>query len=145
MQALLSDPAESRSPLHSALALTLCIAVTALVLLPVAMRQTGSGGILGLTAASAICLIAAAASEFLGGYLHRHSSPLAALGVSMVIRTVPPLAVCFALAARGDHGREHLALVGYLFAFYFVTLIAETRFAVQRLARPTSKSDCASR
>ncbi len=57
----------------------------------------------------------------------------------MAIRMVPPLAICVVLAAQGADGREHLAFIGYLLAFYLVTLAVETWLAVKRVRNHASQ------
>jgi hypothetical protein len=118
--------------MRSAFVLTVCILVTAFLLLPVALRESGTGNLAGLALVTAMFLATSWISEAVNTRLHRAGSPLVALGLSMAIRTVPPLLVCLYLAARGYSGRENFALIGYLFAFYFVTLVVETRLAVKR-------------
>jgi hypothetical protein len=121
-----------RNFVRSAFVLTVCILVTAAILLPVALRESGTGNLAGLAIATAMFLASAWISEAVSARLQRAGSPLVALGLTMAIRTLPPLLVCFYLAARGYSGRENFALIGYLFAFYFVTLVVETRLAVKR-------------
>jgi hypothetical protein len=121
-----------RNFVRSVFVLTVCILVTAALLLPVAIRESGTGNLAGLAIVTAMFLASAWISEAVSTRFHRGGSPLVALGLSMAIRTLPPLFVCFYLAARGYSGRENFALIGYLFAFYFVTLVVETRLAVKR-------------
>jgi len=128
----------SRSFVRSALTLAVCIFATAVVLLPVAMQQSGSGGPIGLAGAAAICLASGCAAEAISGPLARAGSPLVALLLAMMVRTMPPLVLCLILAARGNDGRQHLALIGYLLAFYVVTLAMETWLAVKRVSGPLS-------
>jgi hypothetical protein len=121
-----------RNFMRSAVVLTVCILVTAVLLLPVAIRESGTGNLAGLAIVTLMFLASAWISEAVNSRLHRTGSPLVALGLTMAIRTLPPLLVCFYLAARGYSGRENFALIGYLFAFYFVSLVVETRLAVKR-------------
>ena len=132
MSAAVGGQDMNRNYMRSALVLTVCILVTAAILLPVALRETGTGNLTGLAIVSAMFLATAWISEAVSARLQRASSPLVALGLSMAIRTLPPLLVCCYLAARGYSGRANFALIGYLFAFYFVTLVVETRLAVKR-------------
>jgi hypothetical protein len=132
MSAAVGGQDMDRSFARSAIVLTACILGTALLLLPVAFQESGTGNIAGLALVTLMFLSAAWVSEAVGMRFHRTGSPLVALGLTMVIRTLPPLLVCFYLAARGYSGRENFALIGYLFAFYFVTLVVETRLAVKR-------------
>jgi hypothetical protein len=118
--------------LRSAVVLTAAILATAAILLPMAATQSGTGSVAGLAFAASIFLGAAWLAEGASSLLHRNGSPLVALGISTAIRMFPPLAVCFYLAAAGYNGHQHFALIGYLFAFYFVTLVVETRFAIKR-------------
>ena len=127
-----------RNFVRSVVVLTVCILVTAVFLLPVAIRESGTGNLAGLAFVTAMFLASAWISEAISVRFHRAGSPLVALGLTMAIRTVPPLLVCFYLAARGYSGRDNFALIGYLFAFYFVTLVVETRLAVKRGAGPNS-------
>jgi hypothetical protein len=126
--------------MQSAVVLTAAILATAALLLPVATTQSGTGSIAGLAFATAIFVAAAWLSEGISARFHRTGAPLIALGLSTAIRTLPPLGVCFYLAAAGYNGHQHFALIGYLFAFYFVTLVVETRFAIKR-ADKDSTSD----
>jgi uncharacterized membrane protein YozB (DUF420 family) len=127
-----------RNFVRSVVVLTVCIFATAALLLPVAIREQGTGNLAGLAFVTAMFLASSWISEAASLRLHRSGSALAAMGLSMAIRTVPPLLFCFYLAARGYHGRENFALIGYLFAFYFVTLVVETRLAVKRSSGPNS-------
>lgn len=122
----------NRSFVRSVVVLTVCILATAALLLPVAIRESGTGNLAGLAFVTAMFLASSWISEAVSLRLHRSGSPLVAMGLAMAIRTVPPLLVCLYLAARGYSGRENFALIGYLFAFYFVTLVVETRLAVKR-------------
>jgi hypothetical protein len=132
MSAAVGGQDMGRSFVRSVFVLTVCILVTAALLLPVAIRESGTGNLAGLAMVTAMFLASAWISEAVSTRLHRAGSPLVALGLSMAIRTLPPLLVCFYLAARGYSGRENFALIGYLFAFYFVMLVVETRLAVKR-------------
>jgi hypothetical protein len=134
MHGLTSGQDTSHGFVRSALLVTACIFGVALLLLPVAVRQTGTGAPLGLAAAGAICLFAAYLAEAIGCMLGRTGSHLAAMLLSMAVRFTPPIAACFVLAATGASGRQHLAFVGYLLAFYLVTLAAETWLAVRRVS-----------
>jgi hypothetical protein len=72
-------------------------------------------------------------------YLSRVVSPLAGMMSGMAVRMILPLSMCVALAAMGQGGRQHLAFIGYLVAFYLATLALETWMAVKRVAgHPTS-------
>jgi hypothetical protein len=125
-----------RSFVRSAVVLTVCILATAVLLLPVAIREQGTGNLAGLALVTSMFLASSWLSEAVSLRLHRSGSALAAMGLSMAIRTIPPLLLCFYLAVRGYSGRENFALIGYLFAFYFVTLVVETRLAVKRGSGP---------
>lgn len=129
-----SGLAISRSLMQSALTITVAVLCAAIILLPFAIGQAGSGGPLGLAAATAICLTSALLSEFIAGLLYSLGSPLAALLVGMAVRIIPILSACLVFAALGFRGREHLSLIGYFLAFYFVTLVIETCLAVMRVA-----------
>jgi hypothetical protein len=125
-----------RSFVRSIVVLTVCILATAALLLPVAFREQGTGNLAGLAFVTAMFLASSWISEAVSLRLYRSGSALVAMGLSMAIRTVPPLLVCLYLAVRGYNGRENFALIGYLFAFYFVTLVVETRLAVKRGSGP---------
>jgi hypothetical protein len=116
-----------------------------LLLLPVAVRQEGSGSAFGLLAAGGICLVAAYLAEAFSCLLTRTGPPLAAMLVSMAVRFTPPLLVCFYLAATGASGRQHLPFVCYLLAFYLVTLAVETWLAVSRVSQRSADQDGKSR
>jgi hypothetical protein len=73
------------------------------------------------------------AAEGMAAVFARLGSPLAALLFGMVARTALPMLICIVLALQGAHGREHLAFIGYLLAFYLVTLALETWLAVKRV------------
>jgi hypothetical protein len=116
---------------RSASLLAACIFIAALLLTPVALRQSGSGGPIGLAISAAICLVSGLLSELTSAIMAR-STPLGATLVGMMVRMVLPLAVCVGLVAAGQSGRQHLAFVGYLLTFYVLTLALETCFAVKR-------------
>ena len=119
---------------RSALMLLACISVVALALTPVAMNNSGTGGLAGLAVAAALCFAAGFAAEALSTVLARAGQTLAAPMVGMGIRMLPPLGLCLALAASGQSGREHLPFVCYLLALYFTTLVMESWLAVKRVA-----------
>lgn len=116
---------------RSAILLAACIFIVALLLTPIAQRQSGSGSPIGLAIAASICLFSGLLSESIAALLGR-SNPLAATLAGMAVRMILPLGVCVGLVAAGQTGREHLAFVGYLLTFYAVTLVLETCFAVKR-------------
>jgi hypothetical protein len=124
--------------MRSAMKLAACVLAVALALTPIAVRQEGSGGPIGLAVAAAICLLSGLLAEGAGCYLSQAVSPLAGVMSGMAVRMILPLAVCVALASLGHDGRHHLAFVCYLLAFYIVTLIVETWLAVKRVAGPSS-------
>lgn len=127
-----------RGFVRPALFLAGCVGAVALLLSPIAIGRTGSGGPAGLAIAAAFCLVAGWIAEALAYRLHRSVSPLGVMLLGMAIRMVPPLGVCLMLAAQGARGREHLAFIGYLLAFYLVTLALETWLTVKRVGRTSS-------
>jgi uncharacterized membrane protein YdjX (TVP38/TMEM64 family) len=141
MHGLTNGQLSSHGFVRSALLVTACILGVGLVLLPVALKQDGSGSVLGLLTAGAVCLIAAIVAEALSCLLARTGPPLAALLVSTAVRFTPPLFVCFYLAATGATGRQHLAFVCYLLAFYLATLAVETWLAVSRVLPKSPNQD----
>jgi hypothetical protein len=116
---------------RSAVLLAACIMAVALLLAPVALRQSGSGSPVGLAIAAAICLASGWLSELIAALFAR-AMPLTATLVGMMVRMLLPLGVCVALVAAGQNGRQHLAFIGYLLTFYIVTLVLETCLAVKR-------------
>ncbi len=119
---------------RSALTLTAGVIAVAVALLPLASQRSGSAGTLGLAAAAGICLVSGIAAECIVAILTRASSPLAGQLSGMMVRLLLPLAVCLVLALQGFGGRENLAFVGYLLAFYVATLAFETWLAVKRVS-----------
>lgn len=103
-----------------------------LALLPFAASRTGSGGVAGLLTAAMICLVTGILSESLGRLFVGIQAPLLSVLAGMIVRMLPPLAVCCLLAYRRESGMQHLPFVCYLLAFYLVTLAVETWFAVRR-------------
>jgi hypothetical protein len=114
--------------------LVACIFVVALALTPIALKNEGSGSLAGLAVAAGVCLFAGFAAEGVSTFLANSGTPLAGAMVGMGVRLLPPLMLCVALAATGQSGREHLAFICYLLAFYFATLGMETWLAVKRVA-----------
>jgi hypothetical protein len=129
---------------RSAITLNASIFAAALLLLPLAMRQTGSGGPAGLAIAAAICLFSGLAAEGIASVVAR-TSPVGATLIGMMVRMFVPLGVCVAILAAGYSGREHLAFIAYLLAFYMLTLALETWLAVKRAAAPTLKMNQSAR
>jgi hypothetical protein len=123
---------------HPALLLAGLTLVVALALLPFAVGRTDSGGPVGLTIAAAVCLLSCWLAEGFGWLLRRHVPPVSVTLVGMAIRMAPPLALCLFLAASGQSGRQHLAFIGYLLAFYMVTLALETYLAVRRISQSSN-------
>jgi hypothetical protein len=111
-----------------------CVLVVALAILPFAAGRSGTAGLGGVGLAAAICLLAAWAAEALAWMLDQRVSPLGLMLLGMAIRMLPPLAICVGLAAKGASGRQHMAFIVYLLAFYMVTLALETWLTVQRVA-----------
>jgi hypothetical protein len=123
----------SQSLGRSVLFVSACIAVVALLLVPVAARQAGTNGLQGLAAAAALCIVAAAFAEAISCIQSRSGSHLVGMALAMAVRDVPLLAICLALAVAGQDGEQHLGFVCYLLATYFVALIVETWLAVSRV------------
>jgi hypothetical protein len=121
-----------------ALLLAGCVGAVALLLSPFAMVRSGSGGMTGLAIAAVICLVAGWVAEALACLLQRSVSPLGVMLLGMTVRMLPPLGVCLVLAAQGARGREHLAFICYLLAFYLVTLALETWLTVKRISLTSS-------
>ncbi|HVT28620.1 MAG TPA: hypothetical protein VHE81_11455 [Lacipirellulaceae bacterium] len=121
---------------RSALALTVGVVAVAAALLPIAGQGTGSAGMLGLAAAAGICLVSGIAAECIAALLTRCTYPLAGQLSGMIVRLFLPLAACLVLALQGFRGRENLAFVGYLLAFYIATLAFQTWLAIKRVAGP---------
>src|SRR3954469_17534941 len=133
MRGLSNEQITGHGFIRSALLVSATVVSIGLLLTPFAARQTEMNGILGLTSAAAICLVAAYAAEGVGCLLSRTGAHLAAVLFSMALRFIPPLAVCFVLAASGANGQQHLAFVCYLLVFYLATLAVETWLAVKRV------------
>jgi len=113
--------------------------VAALLVAPFTFNQSGSRGPIGLAVAALVCFFAGVAAEAVSWLMMRIGSPLGGTMAGMAIRMFPPLAVCVALAASGQSGREHLHFIFYLLAFYMLMLAMETWLAVKRVAgMPTS-------
>jgi hypothetical protein len=124
---------------RSAIMLVACIFAVALLLVPLALSQTGSSGPLGLAAAAAICLFSGLVADGAATVVTRTSAVGAAL-VAMMVRMFVPLGVCVAILATGQSGRDHLPFIGYLLTFYMVTLGLETWLAVKRASARSSNS-----
>jgi hypothetical protein len=131
-------PLSARGFLHPALWLVGPTLVVALLLLPFALSKTGSGGPGGLAIAGAICLGAGGMAEVVAWSVRGRVAPWGLMLVGMAIRLAPPMALCIALLANRQGGRQHLAFIAYLLVFYLVTLGVETYLAVRRLAQPTA-------
>jgi len=141
MHGLTNGQVANQGFLRSALVLAGCVLTVALLLLPIALRQTGTGSLLGLAAAGGICLFTACLAELISCTLAKSGAHLPAVMLSMGLRMLPPLVVCLLLAVSGADGMQHLPFVGYLMAFYLVTLSAETWFAVKRAGGKFSNGD----
>ena len=133
MPGLRSGQATTGGLLHSTTMLAGCIFAVALVLFPFAWRQAGFGGLAGLAIAAGIGLASGLLAEALSSIASRAVSPLAGVMAGMAVRMLLPLSVCVGLAVLGHSGRQQLAFICYLLAFYAVTLVAETWLAVRRL------------
>jgi hypothetical protein len=144
MHGLTGGPATMHGFVRSAITLIGIIFAVALVLLPLAMRQTGSSGPAGLGVAAAICLFSGLIAEGVAGSIAR-TSPLGATLVGMMIRMFVPMGVVVAILATGHSGREYLAFIAYLLAFYMLTLAVETWLAVKRSTAPTLTSNHSAR
>jgi hypothetical protein len=120
--------------LRSAGWLTSGAVVVGLILSPFAAVRSGTGGPMGLFAAAAVCVLAGFISEALRCFVLA-SAPLGSLLLGMVMRLAPPLFVCLVLASRNESGWDHLPFVCYLLAFYGLTLVLESWFAVARVGQ----------
>jgi hypothetical protein len=120
---------------RSAIMLSACILAAALLVMPFALQKPGSSGPLGVAIAAAICLLSGLISEAIASALS--STPLGATLIGMMVRMVLPLGICVAILASGQTGRQHLAFICYLLAFYMVTLVLETCLAVKRASSQT--------
>jgi hypothetical protein len=141
MHCATSTPASTHGFARSAIMLSACMITAALLLTPLAMGRAGSGGMLGLVLAAAICLFSGLVAEALSRAVSRNS-PLGAVMIGMMVRMFAPLGVCVALLATGQSGRDHLPFIGYLLTFYMFTLGLETWLAVKRSPHPpTSPSE----
>jgi hypothetical protein len=134
-----SGQATSHIFVRSALLVSAFVFVLALLLLPIAAHKTGLNGPNGLAGAAAICVAAAIVAEAINCVLGRAGSHLAAVLFAMATRFTPPIVVCLMLSATGASGRQNLAFIGYLLAFYLATLAAETWLAVKRAGTGTTK------
>jgi hypothetical protein len=123
--------------LRSASLLAACVLAAALLIMPYAMWHEGSGGPVGLAIAAAICLLSGWIAEAIVTALGR-TTPLGATLIGMMVRMMLPLGVCVAILASGQTGRQHLAFVLYLLAFYMITLTLETCLAVKRAGAPAT-------
>jgi hypothetical protein len=132
------DSSSFRNFVRPAMLITGCILAVALVLLPVAVTKTGSGGPLGLAAAAAVCLAATWCAEGVVYALARTVSPLGVMLLGMAFRMAIPLGICLKLAARGASGRAHLAFIAYLLVLYLATLALETWLTVKRVAHTSA-------
>jgi hypothetical protein len=110
------------------------VVVGGLALAPFAFSKTGSAGLGGVALAGAITLVCGLLTEGAAHLLGRQTSPLVTMLLGMGIRMAPPLGICLYLAAQGARGREHLAFIVYLLAFYLVTLALETWLNVSRIS-----------
>jgi hypothetical protein len=134
-----SAPANLHGFARSAIMLCACILAASLMLMPLAVSRAGSGGLLGLILAAAICLFSALVAEAVSCVVSR-TSPLGAALISMMVRMFVPLGVCVALVATGESGRDHLPFIGYLLTFYMFTLGLETWLAVKRSSHPSTST-----
>jgi hypothetical protein len=131
--------------LRSASMLAGCVLLVALLIAPFAAGKSGSGGLVGLAVAGGGCLLAGWVAESLACLLQGRVTSLVAMLLGMAIRMVPPLGICVALAAQRADGREHLAFIVYLLAFYLVTLAMETWLTVGRVAPASAASNSIAR
>jgi hypothetical protein len=138
MSAIAESECSRTSFWRASLMLAGCVLAGGLALAPFALSKTGSSGIGGVALAGAICLAAGLLAEGVAHLLGRDASPLATMLLGMTIRILPPLGICMFLAAQGAQGREHLAFIVYLLAFYLVTLALETWFNVSRISAANS-------
>lgn len=132
MQSLSFGKVTSQSLPRSIFMVASCIAMAALLLVPIAIRQNGTSGLQGLAIAAALCLASALFAEAISCVQGRAGSHLLAMVLAMAVRDIPLLSICLALAVAGQSGEQHLAFVCYLLTMYFVALAVETWLAVQR-------------
>jgi hypothetical protein len=125
---------------RSTIMLSACVLATALVLMPVAITQSGSNGPLGLASAAGICLFSGLIAEGAAIVLSR-TSPVGGAVCGMMVRMFIPLGVCVAILAAGQSGRDNLYFIVYLLTIYMVVLGVETWIAVKRSSDPPSTSN----
>jgi hypothetical protein len=140
MHGLTSGQTAMHGLVRSTIMLSACVLATALALMPVAARQTGSNGPLGLAAAAGICFFSGLIGEVASIVLSR-TSPIGGAVTGMMVRMFFPLGVCVAILAAGQSGRDHLYFIVYLLTFYMVVLGLETWIAVKRSSDPPSNSN----
>lgn len=134
MSAIAESECSRTSFWRASLMLAGCVVAGGLALAPFALSKTGSSGIGGVAVAGAICFAAGILTEAISHLMGRSASPLVTMLLGMGIRMAPPLGICLYLAAQGARGREHLAFVVYLLAFYLATLALETWLNVSRIS-----------
>ncbi len=119
-------------PLGRCVAVALTLAVTALVVLPLAALQQGSAGVIAALMAMLTILMGGCGAAALSEWLAKPGDALSGLLFGMLGRMVFPLVVCLIGALNPGPLLDNGFLI-YTVIFYAVALAAETTLDVLRI------------
>lgn len=104
-----------------------------LVLAPLVWALQGSAGIVALVTAALFCGASASGAQLIAVLLVGSAYPIHAVMIAMLLRMVPPLALCAAVGLRRGPLTD-AGIVFYMIGFYLITLAVDTWLSVRRIS-----------
>jgi hypothetical protein len=114
----------------------LWLTVVCLVLAPLVWALQGSIGLVAIVTAAFICGASSVGAQLIAVLLVG-SSPVHSVMIAMLLRMVPPLALCAAVGLRRGPLTD-AGIVFYMIGFYLVTLAVDTWLSVRRISPAVS-------
>jgi hypothetical protein len=116
----------------------LWLTAVGLILAPLVWALQGSLGLVALVAAASFCGASAIGAQLIatllaGSALAGSASPIHAVMIAMLLRMVPPLALCAVVGLRRGPLTD-AGIVFYMIGFYLVTLAVDTWLSVRRIS-----------
>jgi hypothetical protein len=111
----------------------LWLTVVCLILAPLVWALQGNIGVVALVAAAFFCGASAIGAQLIAVLLVGSANPVHAVMIAMLLRMVPPLALCAVVGLRRGPLTD-AGIVFYMIGFYLVTLAVDTWLSVRRIS-----------
>ena len=108
-----------------------------LILAPFVWALQGNIGLVAMGAAAFFCGASAIGAQLIAVLLVGPAHPIHAVMIAMLLRMVPPLALCAAVGLRRGPLTD-AGMVFYMIGFYLVTLAVDTWLSVSRISPAVS-------